>query len=249
MDELDKNQEKIQQRNKSGNSFTQNLEIYIEDGTNVPGKKLVEEKKDNGMSQILILSFYYSLQRLIESVIRKDNGSKTIYCGYGFGEMIGLVNCGGIDFTNALYLIQGKNISDSLPKLKKNIYLSSLDKEFKSGDILSPEDINTIMKNTNNKNDISCFLNKYSSQWQSITLYNINNEKNQEIINNCPNATVINFFNETKKSLFIQYIMNQYHNGKNIEWEKFDNENKKNVHKIELPTYPFQRSTYWPISL
>ncbi|OUM56107.1 hypothetical protein PIROE2DRAFT_19439 [Piromyces sp. E2] len=174
------------------------------------------------MSQILILSFYYSLQRLIESVIRKDNGSKTIYCGYGF---------------------------DSLPKLKKNIYLSSLDKEFKSGDILSPEDINTIMKNTNNKNDISCFLNKYSSQWQSITLYNINNEKNQEIINNCPNAMVINFFNETQKSLFIQYIMNQYHNGKNIEWEKFDNENKKNIHKIELPTYPFQRSIYWPISL
>jgi len=58
-------------------------------------KKVIQEKKETVeilQGQVLVLSFYYSLQKLNEFLILKDNGSKTTYAGYGFGELIGLVN-------------------------------------------------------------------------------------------------------------------------------------------------------------
>eukprot|EP00833_Pecoramyces_ruminatium_P000898 jgi/Orpsp1_1/1174930/evm.model.c7180000051998.1 len=230
----------------SGRSITQNIEVYAENAENIsiPSKaldsmkellsienvfkssfeicesevqkifegvsleKMIEEEKngsllDNSKKQALLISFYYSLNQFIESVLVKDNSSKKIYGGFGFGELISLVVCGGLDISSALSLIQNGS---------ENIILS-----------------------------------------KNMILFSMNDS--QEIISKCPNVQVIKFFEKTEKELLDQFIMNQYNNGQNINWEVFnsrieaDTQKPCAVHKIELPTYPFQRSTYWPITL
>jgi len=232
-------------------------------------KKIVEEKKENlegSIGQAFILSFYYSLQRLLESIFVQDNSKRIIHGGFGFGEIIGLVQCGGLSLSSALSLIKigskDENIStwyekQELPKLKKTLYIASLDKELKNGEIISLEDITIIKKNLdnnngNNDNRTSTFIRKYGEKSKVMTIYSINNNNlKQELISKSSNITVIDFFSETEKSLINQFVMNQYNNGQNIDWKQFNSriEKKYSLHKIELPTYPFQRSIYWPVSL
>ncbi|KAG4093875.1 hypothetical protein H8356DRAFT_1311429 [Neocallimastix lanati (nom. inval.)] len=234
-------------------------------------KQMIEEEKNGKESELnnsfFILSFYYSLHQLVESIMIKNNSSKKIYGGFGFGEIISLVLSGGLSFSSAISLIQtatenGSDLSSwfgkqSIPKFQKTVFIPSLEKEFKNGESLSFEDISTIMKRKNEvkKNDYSIFINKYGPKSKDMTLYSMNGD--QEIISESPSSlNIIEFFDDgTKKSLFDQFIMNEYENGQNINWKvvnsRVEAETQKAcpVHKIELPTYPFQRSTYWPVPL
>jgi len=228
-------------------------------------KKMIEEKKETiegPVGQAFILSFYYSLQQLLESLLIKENNIRVINGGFGFGEIIGLVQCGGLSLSSALTLIQTESDIEKISswyekqehsKLKKTLYVASLDKEFKNGEILSLDDITTIMQSiNNNNNETSSFIEKYGKKSKVMTLYSINEGNiKQEFISGCSNVNVIDFYSETEKSLFEQFVMNQYNNGQNINWKQYNSrsEEENSVHKIELPTYPFQRSTYWPISL
>eukprot|EP00833_Pecoramyces_ruminatium_P004641 jgi/Orpsp1_1/1178673/evm.model.c7180000066291.1 len=227
-------------------------------------KKMIEEEKneslDNSMKQVILLSFYYSLQQLIESIMIKDNGSKIVYGGFGFGELISLVVCGGLKLSSAFSLIQNgsENISSwyekqEIPKLKKTLFIPSLEKELKNGDTISQDDISTIMKNIKEMKNYESLINKYGNKSKNMILFSMNDS--QEIISRCPNIKIIKFFEKSEKELLDQFIMNQYNNGQNINWEVFNSRIETNtqkpcaIHKIELPTYPFQRSTYWPIPL
>jgi len=234
-------------------------------------KQMIEEEKNGKESKLnnsfFILSFYYSLHQLVESIMIKNNSSKKIYGGFGFGEIISLVLSGGLSFSSAISLIQtatenGNDLSSwfknqCIPKFQKTIFIPSLEKEFKNGESLSFEDISTIMKRKNEmkKNDYSIFINKYGPKSKDMTLYSMNGD--QEITTGSPSSLhIIEFFDDdTKKSLFDQFIMNEYENGQNINWKvvnsRVEAETQKAcpVHKIELPTYPFQRSTYWPVPL
>ncbi|ORX59870.1 hypothetical protein BCR36DRAFT_315942 [Piromyces finnis] len=57
---------------------------------------------------------------------------------------------------------------------------------------------------------------------------------------------------EECKKAFVDFIIENYKSGKEINWTEFhkrqDQETRKpySLQKIELPTYPFQRFTFWP---
>jgi len=242
--------------------FKETFDFCINEISDIDLYKIVEEKKESleiNERQTLLISFYYSLHYLNESLIIKDNGSKMIYGGFGLGEIIGLVNCGGLSLTSALTLIQTScdkipiwYEKQSLQKLRKSIYISSLNSELKNGYVLSLENIITIMKNINTCNDINSMITKYGPKSKNITIYcstSTNSINKQKIIDEYPTVGFIDFFYDTDKLLYEKFIMNQYNNGLMINWKEYNKKIENNVHKIELPTYPFQRSTYWPFSL
>ncbi|ORX63831.1 hypothetical protein BCR32DRAFT_298303 [Anaeromyces robustus] len=265
--------ETVEKLVSTNNIFKQTFENCESEIQNIFENISFKETMDDTVSQLYILSFYYSLQQLNESLIIKDNSSKIIYGGFGFGELVSIVIGGGLNITSAFTLIKllsNDKINENeisswynqqdIPKFQKSAYISSLDKVFKNGDTLSQKDILSIMENIHEIKNISSFIENYGNKSNTMTLYSMtghNEEIKKESNSKYPNLSITEFVVEstTEKSLINQFIMNEYNQGKTINWDiynsRFENEegHQKSLQKIELPNYPFQRSTYWPISL
>ncbi|ORX78517.1 thiolase-like protein [Anaeromyces robustus] len=265
--------ETVEKLVSTDNIFKQTFENCESEIQNIFENISFKETMDDTVCQLFILSFYYSLQQFNDSLIVKDNSSKVIYGGFGLGELVSIVIGGGLNITSAFTLIKllsNNKINENeisswynnqeIPKFQRSVYISSLDKVFKNGDILSQKDILSIMENIYEIKDTSSFIENYGNKSNTMTLYSMTGH-NEEIKKECnskyPNLSITEFVESstTEKSLINQFIMNEYNQGKTINWDiynsRFETEedHQKPLQKIELPNYPFQRSTYWPISL
>ncbi|ORX84593.1 hypothetical protein BCR32DRAFT_266215 [Anaeromyces robustus] len=112
-------------------------------------------------------------------------------------------------------------------------------------------------------------LDQHDKKYKNISIFSQNlsmaNEIKEILLSKCKTNLstqitdnhIISFFDteyddEYEKRILPRYISNMYNIGNDIDWYAFHqrinskNYQKYSLHKINLPNYPFQRSTYWP---
>ncbi|ORY36775.1 ketoacyl-synt-domain-containing protein [Neocallimastix californiae] len=252
----------------------------------VNGGKNNKEAAD-AFQAINVLSFYYALHKTLDKEL---DISKSIYCGYGLGELITILVNGGISLKKAIQFLKLVNEQQSIDawydekeertyKLNKNIYCFSQQQELKSRNVIPKEYYTSLYQYLSSKEEeetlksletmSSSIISQYGKSCKSISIYchdiAMTNQLRESLEakaaeNDCQQLnedTIISFFvdsciDECEKRILPRFISNNYTAGNNVAWNEFhkriNSKNYKNYsyHKIDLPNYPFQRSTFWP---
>ncbi|ORX78811.1 ketoacyl-synt-domain-containing protein [Anaeromyces robustus] len=250
---------------------------------------------------IIILVFYCGLSKILNKDI---DCTQPVNVGNGIlGEIISILLNGGINIKKAITLVKlisNDNANEELLnqwyeseeekgkeyKLRGNVYCSSQQKEFKTGEVIPKEYYLSIYQKVkknedseegNIENITEYLMNQYGKKCKNISIFGQDSLKNEAFKESFGEKTedekynsqiteneVISFFNEDDeeqacidandcvKKILPRYISEMYNSGNNIFWNNFHQRinnrthQKYSVHKIDLPNYPFQRSTFWP---